>query len=43
MDLVNLALRAGHFIFPLLDWVGANDAISASGFHLLDEDKKTFV
>jgi len=42
MDLVNLALRAGHFIFPLLDWMGANGAISASVFHLLDEDEKAF-
>jgi len=40
MALVNLALRAGHFIVPLLDWVEANDAFSASGFHLPDEDKK---
>jgi len=42
MDLVNLALRAGHFIFPLLDWMETNDAISASVFHLLDEDEKAF-
>jgi hypothetical protein len=42
MDLVNLAPRARYFIFPLLDWVEANDAFSASGFHLLDEDKKAF-
>jgi hypothetical protein len=42
MDLVNLAPRARHFIFLLLDWVEANDAFSALGFHLLDEDKKAF-
>ncbi|GAA0889194.1 hypothetical protein GCM10009121_20750 [Rhodanobacter soli] len=42
MDLANLALRAGHFIVPLLDWVEANDAFSASGSHLPDEDKKAF-
>jgi hypothetical protein len=44
MVLVNLALplRTGHFIFPLLDWVEANDAFSASAFRLLDEGGKAF-